>query len=280
MGWNITGDLESYVAGAGEFLRANPAENTVPLGLIEMLRAQGEDAFGDGPVFGWWRSGTDGVRGACLQAGSYPLLLSAMPEEAAAELAGVLADRSLHGVNGDAPAARAFATAWEHHTGTAPEVRMRQRLYRLEELEMPDPLPSGTARAGIAADRDLVRTWFTAFERESMGPAVSVSSAMADDRLGYGGIALWELDGTPVSMAGRTRIVSGMARIGPVYTPPGQRRRGYGAAITAVLTASALEAGATVVVLFTDLANPTSNRVYQRIGYRAVSDRLILAFGG
>jgi RimJ/RimL family protein N-acetyltransferase len=278
MGWNITGDLETYVAGAGEFLRANPAENTVPLGLIETLRAQGEDAFGNGPVFGWWRSGTDGVRGACLQTGAYPLLLSAMPEEAAAELAGVLADRPLHGVNGDAPAARAFAAAWEHHTGTAPEVRMRQRLYRLEELEIPDPLPPGTARAGIAADRDLVRAWFTAFEEEAMGPA-SDSSAMADDRLDYGGIALWELDGTPVSMAGRTRIVSGMTRIGPVYTPPEHRRRGYGAAVTAVLTASALEAGATEVVLFTDLANPTSNSVYLRIGYRAVSDRLVLAFG-
>jgi predicted GNAT family acetyltransferase len=82
-----------------------------------------------------------------------------------------------------------------------------------------------------------------------------------------------------VSMAGRTRVVSGMTRIGPVYTPPEHRRRGYGAAVTAVLTASALEAGATEVVLFTDLANPTSNSVYLRIGYRAVSDRLVLAFG-
>lgn len=64
-----------------------------------------------------------------------------------------------------------------------------------------------------------------------------------------------------------------------MYTPPEHRRRGYGAAITAVLTASALEAGATEVVLFTDLANPTSNGVYRRIGFRAVSERLVLAFG-
>jgi hypothetical protein len=185
MGWNITGDLESYIAGAGEFLRANPAENTVPLGLIETLRTQGVDAFGDGPVFGWWRSGTDGVRRACLQTGSYPLHLSVMPDEAAAELAAVLADRSLHGVNGGLPAVRAFAAAWERHTGTAAEVLMRQRLYRLEKLEMPDPLPPGTARAGIAADRDLVRAWFTAFEEEANRPVsgpVSVGSALADDR--------------------------------------------------------------------------------------------------
>jgi predicted GNAT family acetyltransferase len=132
--------------------------------------------------------------------------------------------------------------------------------------------------AGTAADHDLVRAWFTAFEEESLGSA-EVSAALIDDRLGYGGIAFWELDGRPVSMAGRTRIVSGMARIGPVYTPPEHRRRGYGATVTAVLTASALEAGATEVVLFTDLANATSNGVYRRIGYRAVSDRLVLGFG-
>ena len=111
MGWNITDDLESYVTGAGDFLRANPVENTVPLAVIETLRAQGVDAFGDSPLFGWWRSGAEGVRGACLRTGSYPLLLSAMPEEAAAELAGVLAGRSLHGVNGGVPAVRAFAAA-------------------------------------------------------------------------------------------------------------------------------------------------------------------------
>jgi predicted GNAT family acetyltransferase len=278
MGWSVTGDLESYVAEAGEFLRANPAENTVPLGVIETLRTLGEDAFGHGPMFGWWRSGAGGVRGAFLQTGSYPVLLSAMPEEAAADLACLLADRALHGVSGSAPVARAFAAEWERRTGRAAEPRMHQRLYRLEKLAPPDPLPRGTARVAAAADHDLVRTWFTAFERESEGLA-NVSSTLVDDRIGYGGVMLWELNGKPVSVAGRTRIASAMTRIGPVYTPPGHRRRGYGAAVTATLTRSALEAGADEVVLFTDLANPTSNGVYQRIGYRAASERLVLGFG-
>jgi GNAT superfamily N-acetyltransferase len=278
MGWNITGDLESYVAGAGEFLRANPAENTVPLGLIETLRARGEDALGPGSMFGWWQSGTDGVRGAFLRTGSDPLLLSAMPEEAAAELAAALADRALPAINGGVPAARAFAAEWERRTGTAAQVRMRQRLYRLEKLEMPAVLPPGYARVGVTDDHDLVRAWFTAFEYEALGPT-EVSPALIEDRIGYGGVTLWELDGLPVSMACRTRIVSAMTRIGPVYTPPEHRCRGYGAAVTAVLTASALEDGATEVVLYADLANPTSNRVYLRIGYRAISDRLVLGFG-
>jgi predicted GNAT family acetyltransferase len=96
--------------------------------------------------------------------------------------------------------------------------------------------------------------------------------------MSYGGVLLWEVAGEPVAMAGRTRVAAGMARIGPVYTPPSHRRRGYGAVVTAATSRSALDAGAEHVLLFTDLANPTSNGVYQRIGYRAVSDCLALSF--
>lgn len=270
------GDWEKFIAGAGAFLRADPIENTVPLAVIETLRAQGADAFGPDPVFGWW-SGTDGVGGAFLQTGTYPVLLSDMPEHAGEALADVLGDRPLLGASGGAPAVRAFAAGWERRTGAAVSERMRQRLYRLESLEMPAPPPSGEPRVAGAPDRDVVREWFAAFEDEAGGGGAD-NDRLVDDRLSYGGVLLWEVAGEPVSLAGRTRVAAGMSRIGPVYTPPAQRRRGYGAVVTAFLTRSALEAGADHVVLFTDLANPTSNGVYQRIGYRAVSDRLVLAF--
>ena len=273
MSWTVTGDLETYVAEAGPFLRADLAENTVPLTVIETLRAQGPDAFGPDPLFGWWHA--DGVRGACIQTGAYPLLLSAMPEHAAESLADILVGRRLPGVNGAAPAVRAFAAGWERRTEAIACVLMRQRLYRLESLEMP-PLPSGGPRVAGASDRDLVREWFAAIEQEAGGAAENLR--LVDDRLNYGGVLLWEFEDEPVSLAARTRVVEGMTRIGPVYTPPGRRRQGYGAAVTAALTRSALDTGAGQVVLFTDLANPTSNRVYQRIGYRALSDRLVLGF--
>jgi predicted GNAT family acetyltransferase len=79
-------------------------------------------------------------------------------------------------------------------------------------------------------------------------------------------------------MAGRTRPAAGVVRIGPVYTPPEQRRRGYGGAVTVAVTQAALGDGAASVVLFTNLANPTSNALYVRLGYRPVSDRLQLNF--
>jgi hypothetical protein len=274
MSWTVTGDLESYVAQAGPFLRADLAENTVPLTVIETLRTQGTDVFGPDPLFGWWH--TDGVRGACLHTGTFPLLLSAMPEHAAETLAGVLADRGLPGVNGAAPAVRAFAAEWERRTGASSRVLMRQRLYRLESLAMP-PLPPGGPRVADESDRALVRAWFTAFEQEASGGGPE-NPRLIDDRLRHGGVLLWEAAGEPVSLAARTPVVAGMTRIGPVYTPPEQRSRGYGAAVTAAQTRSALGAGAAQVVLFTDLANPTSNGVYRRIGYREVSDRLVLGF--
>jgi predicted GNAT family acetyltransferase len=99
------------------------------------------------------------------------------------------------------------------------------------------------------------------------------------DSLGYGGLVLWERENRSVSLAGRYRAVAGQARIGPVYTPPELRGRGFGGAATAAVTQAALDEGAEVVVLFTDPANPASNTLYQRLGYRPVSDWAVLRFG-
>jgi predicted GNAT family acetyltransferase len=93
-----------------------------------------------------------------------------------------------------------------------------------------------------------------------------------------GAIVLWEVDGTVVSSAGVKAPNSGASRIGPVYTPPEDRRRGYAAAATAEASRWARRAGAQEILLYTDLANPTSNGVYQRIGFRPVTDYVELAF--
>jgi GNAT superfamily N-acetyltransferase len=255
MGWTVTNDVERYLAAADGFLRADPVENTVPLGVVEALRTRGVTTAGAGELFGWWESDGD-VRGALLLSAGFPLLLSAMPDALAAELADVLADREVV------------------RTGLAARLQMRQRLFRLGRLCRPSA-PDGRARVATAADRALVHAWFTAFKDEA-GGAGRVDEAAIDDRIGYGGVLLWEVGGEAVALAGRTRVAADMVRIGPVYTPPAHRRRGYGAAVTATLSR---DAGAEHVVLFTDLANPTSNGLYRRLGYEAVSDRLLLRFG-
>jgi predicted GNAT family acetyltransferase len=283
MGWHITEDLDEYLAAAGDFLRADPALHTVELSVIESLRAHGTDFYGGEPaLFGWWRTDAGPVGGTLLGTRPYPMLLGNVPAATARELADVLADRRRHltGVAAERSVARAFAEAWERRTGATAEETLRQRLYRLERLAMPRPLPPGAARIADGSDLDLVLAWHRAFAREIQGAEGRNPVRLIEDKIAYGGVVLWEAGGAPVAMAARTAIVSGMARIAPVYTPPEHRRRGYGAAATAALTQWTLDAGAHDVVLFTDLANPTSNAIYQRLGYRPLTDRLHLSFHG
>ena len=277
MGWNLTDDWETYLTATDAFLRADPVANTAALSAVEPLRTARADRFEEPSLFGWW-SGPSGVDGAFLLMGAHPLLLSAMPERRAEILAETLTRPTLPGVTGEAAAAHAFAAVWRRRTGEVASVAMRQRLYRLDGLE-PPPAVAGKPRMAETADLPLVLAWFTGFEHEAGSPGAD-ASRLAEDRLTYGEVLLWEVDGEPVSVAARTRTVAGMSRIGPVYTPPAHRRKGYGAAVTAELTRTTLAAGASHLVLFTDLANPTSNAVYQRIGYRPVSDRLVLSFTG
>ena len=163
----MTGDLEQYRAEVGDFLRADPAENTVLISVAETLRERGADAYGGGVRFGWWRSGEGAIQGVFQQTAPLPVLLSAMPEQAAGELAATLADQNvvLSGVTGDRETAEAFADTWESRTGASANVAMRQRLYRLARLVPPDPIPAGTARVATPEDRGLVLAWFEEFGR-------------------------------------------------------------------------------------------------------------------
>lgn len=318
MGWVTTGDVAEFIARAGSFLRAERARNTVLLTVAETVRlspwrhaaeaagvagagaAAGTGADADRlPIFGWWTPGEahaerhaetrdaetndadalDRVRGAFLHTPPYPLLLSSVPAEAAAELAAkTLAARPLAGVNAHEDAATAFSQAWVKNTGGTAEPHLHTRLYRLGELTWPDPRPGGTARTAGAEDTGLLTDWFAAFSAEVHEMGFPDHAAAVRERLSYGGLTLWEADGRPVCMVGVTRQVAGMVRVGPVYTPPRFRGHGYASVATAEVTQAAIGAGAEEVLLFTDVTNPVSNSIYQRIGYQEVEDRVVLSF--
>jgi predicted GNAT family acetyltransferase len=117
--------------------------------------------------------------------------------------------------------------------------------------------------------------WSRAFGEEAMPGAPSAAASAIDARLGQPGL-LWiwqDAAGEPVSMAYRSRPAGGVVRVSGVYTPPEQRGRGYASACTAAVSQHALNHGATVCMLYADLANPTSNKIYQAIGYRPVEDQ-------
>jgi GNAT superfamily N-acetyltransferase len=293
MAWQTTGDVAEFLAAAGPYLRREHVRNTVILTVTETMRVSSAGSAGASegadpatrPLLGWWSDGADpagDVAGAFLHTPQFPVVLTAVAPAAAAELAGVtLAGRPLPGVNAHPEVAEAFAAAWrEIHGGRGRvHVHVNQRLYRLDGLSWPDPGPDGEARIADGSDLPLLADWFTAFafEVHDMGRGVDQSEAVRE-RVSHGGITVWEAGGQPVAIAGATRQVAGMARIGPVYTPPELRGRGYGSAATAAASERLLEAGAKDVLLYTDLANPVSNSIYQRIGYRAVEDRVVLDF--
>lgn len=282
MSWLTTHDLDAFTAAAGPFLRAEAAPHTVLLTVTASLDAAGLDRYGDEtPEFGWWRGPDDRVAGAYLCTPPHPLVLARMPDAAAVELAELRATDGLptSGVNAGRAAAEAFAGAWSARTGAAGTVEERHRLYRLGELVPPDPAPPGYARPATGDDRDLLVRWTREFAAEA-GDGVGDPARAVADRLAYGGATLWENRGRPVSYAGTSRTVDGMIRVGPVYTPPPLRRRGYAAAVTAAVSHAAVTAGALDVLLFTDLANPTSNALYRRLGYVPVEDRLVISFQG
>ncbi|WP_274565153.1 GNAT family N-acetyltransferase [Streptomyces spiramyceticus] len=279
MTWTFTDDLDEYLATAGAAVAARPAENTLLLTIAETLRRRGSDAYGEGaPRFGWWRGADGGVDGALVWTPPHAVMVGAVPAEAVAPLAEACGIFGSPAVSAERETAEALAAEWRR-AGVAATTVVEQRLYRLAELTPPVPAPPGRARVATAADRELLVDWVNAFRRDTGQPAPGAGRAV-DDRVSYGGLTLWEHEGTPVSMAGVSRPAAGTVRVAPVYTPPEQRGRGYAAAVTAAVSGAALEAGAEEVLLFTDLANPTSNGVYQRIGYRPVADRVEITVAG
>src|SRR6185369_9858678 len=178
----------------------------------------------------------DGViTGAYLQTPPFPVLLTELPDDALPPLMETLNPAQ---VNAERALAEKIGEIWRRRTGTEPEVERRTRLYRLGQLVPPDPAPSGRARVAVADDRELLFDWHHQFHRE-VGEEIGDRTTIIDDRISYGGLSLWEVDAVPVAMAGRTRVSAGMIRLGPVFTPVELRSRGYGAAVTAAVSATA-----------------------------------------
>lgn len=255
-------DPREFASLAGGFLAADPFSTTVIGVRVDAVFA-GMHPVGDDDV---WAAVVDDdvVVGVAMRTPPHPLILSRMPNAAVAELAAALANIGpLLGVTGETAAATAFAAAWGDCAGTVVDVSMR--LYRLGVLRMPHA--RGSARLAVPTDAELVLDWLMAFHVEAAPnhPTDHIAD-LVKHRLSAGQLWFWVND-EPVSLAGLTAPASGVSRIGPVYTPPAFRRNGYGAAVTAHASQAALDAGADHVVLYTDLANPTSNAIYQAIGY-------------
>jgi predicted GNAT family acetyltransferase len=276
--WTLTGDFEAYAERTEALLTSSPAEHTVSLTVIETVRA-GRRWSDEPMLFGWYEEAGE-VRGAVFRTPPFEWLLAVVPEEATADLVAVLrsANADVPGVNGDVAGVDRFAAAWTAATGQRATTTLALDLYELGTLRHPDPPPAGRARPAEEADLDVAIRFYTGFQDEVPTPLTEVLP-LVRERMDDRRLWLWE-DGAGVvaSLAARTAAVAGVSRIAPVYTPPEHRRHGYATAVTAACTADALARDAERVVLYTDVADPSANAMYQRIGFRPIGGRRVVQF--
>jgi predicted GNAT family acetyltransferase len=168
-----------------------------------------------------------------------------------------------------------FATEWSRLGGPQATLGMRQGLYAADEVTIPSGIP-GRLRLATDADASLLRGWVSQFFAEA--GARSGGDDEVGPRIDAGLLVVWEVDGAVVSMAAVTVAQGGVSRVQLVYTPPDKRRCGFASACVASLTARELAVPGRTCMLNTDLANPTSNAIYQAIGYRHAGEALELRF--
>lgn len=248
-------------------LREREAENNLMLGIVAQLSDEG-------PPGGLLLRAVEDDRRAIAAATMTPparLIVTRMDEAAVTALIDSL-DRDgviIPGVMGPVPAADQVATMWASRHGMAARRVMSLRLYQLDRVT-DVPSASGHLRSPRDDERDLLIDWLTQFGIEIGEPHRDVAAGL-ERRINQGSLYFWD-DAGPVAMAGWAGPTPNGVRINAVYTPRHLRKRGYASACVAALSQKMLDSGRKFCFLFTDLSNPTTNSIYQKIGYRAVCD--------
>jgi predicted GNAT family acetyltransferase len=275
-------DAQAFLDTAGPFLADREAEHNLLFGIAATLITDPGRPMTAPPYFAAVRRG-DEVIAAALMTPPFNIVVSLVDEPAAIPALAADLERgrvNVPGITAPVPVARVFTDLWSDRHGVTAQRTIAERIYRAERIVPPTDVP-GTTREATTADRDLLVEWVGAFLAEALDrtdPAQSTDLVDRALRTGSRVFHLWEHEGRPVSMAAVTGPTPNGTRIGPVYTPPAERGHGFASAVTATAGQRQLDAGRRFVFLFTDLANPTSNRIYQAIGFEPVVDVDIWAF--
>lgn len=262
-----------FLAVVEEPLLGEEALNNLILGIA--ARVRDGVGYGDAPPYFVTVEDDKQLLVAALRTPPHPLVLATPAEgsDAISLLADHLveADPELGGVNGPAEAAAAFARLWAQRRRVQATVTMQTRIHELREVIAPSGVP-GRMRPAEENNLDLLAEWVDAFRAEAVPDDPPTDPRGTVQRfLDVGVLAVWD-DGGPVSMAGSSRSSPRGASVSLVYTPPEHRGKGYASACVAALSQLLLARGFAFCTLYTDLANPISNRIYRRIGYRPVAD--------
>ncbi len=258
---------------AEAFLSRDPANNTHQLSAIKRILDLGARG---GERFFVIRTEQDALVGSAVAVDTQTLFLSLMDAATVTVLATHLRDAKvqLSGVIGREDVLKAFTESLMSPFST----HVNLMLYRLEgSPEFGRALGGG--RLATMDDLSLLVDWHAAFEQEvSMIKVPTPLEERVTRRIRDRQLTLWIDDGRVVSFAGANALPAASARVGPVYTPPKLRGRGYAQAVTAAASLQVQSDEPRTVFLNTDAINPASNKAYQRIGYRHIADHAHLLF--
>jgi uncharacterized protein len=272
-------DVDAFLAEALPFLAAREAEHNLMLGISSSL-GRSDGVYEARPYLAIVR--TDHVVAAALRTPPYNLVLSEVDDPVAVKLlVDDLRGEALPGAVGPPGAVMLFADGWVAANGGSWRVALEERIFRLARVVPPQPAP-GAPHLATPDVRPLLERWLVDFGREALDEADADRVRIGLDDWERGGgrrFWLWEVDERPVSLAGAGGETPNGIRIGPVYTPPEDRGRGYASNLTAWVSQAMLDEGRSFCFLYTDLANPTANAIYQAIGYEPVTDARMVRFG-
>jgi predicted GNAT family acetyltransferase len=264
---HLTDDVGEFATFAEPFLRSEPfTANVIAVEVDGVMSGQRSLHPGSRWILVEERGQ---LVGAAMHTPPFNLFLPKLGDGVPEAVARALwsAGHRFPGVSGEAVTVQRFVGAWEALGGAGSRVRVRTRMYVLGTLQPPEGV-AGHGRQAVGGDADLLIGWLRAFFVETGNVSHDADvDGVARRRLADGQFWLWEDGGEPVSIAGVHPPAVSVARVGPVYTPGQRRERGYGSAVTALASRGGMDRGAGHVVLYTDLSNPTSNAIYQAIGY-------------
>src|SRR6266508_4450894 len=269
---HFTEDASDALSTCEPYLISRPVEHNV---VLTVLRRRATD-----PTEGryWWIDDEGAVVGFAMQSPlSFHGAITPMTPSATQSLVDVVSETvpDLPGVASDAASAASFAGNWAERLRIPVTPVEAQRIYRLVALHPPEGVP-GRFRPAEDADRDTLVAHRVSFHTDTREPGELDAAAAVERSLRR--CFVWD-DGGVVASAVATIPEAGVVRVGVVYTPPEHRRRGYASALVAATSAWAREQDHSDCILYTQLANPTSNAIYRAIGYQPVAEVLRYRFG-
>jgi hypothetical protein len=264
-------DPARFLQRAHTFLEKFEAENNLLLGISSWLAAHPEQ-IEQPPCFITVEENGE-AQAAAMMTPPHNLVLTRAKRDALIEIADKILTEQIHlpGVNGPAETSQTFVGIWNSKTGRQFRVHRALRLYQAQQVIRPLPL-NGRLRLAQDNDANTLHDWVQEFNADIGEPQSADDASKALQRfLADRRLYVWE-DKVLCSTAACSGPTPHGGRISLVYTPPELRRKGYATACVTSLSKALLDSGKTFCCLFADASNPTSNSLYQQIGYVRVCD--------